>query len=263
MPCPFPGMDPYIERPEIWGDFHTRFITRLCDAIQPSLRPRYLALLEDRLYVVRDDQSRKPDVAVVRTPSRAPPRTGGTAVLDVDTPTIFEVYRDEIREPLIKIVEPAAGNRLVTAIEVLSPTNKRAGAGRHSYMAKREQYVAAGANIIEIDLLRGGQPTVLLDPSKLESLKPWHYLVAVTRWPTLHEVYPVLLERRLPRIAVPLAYEDQDVPLDLQAVFSECWNVAAYPELLHYDGPPPGELSADEQHWCREQLTKAGFGKAS
>ena len=96
--------------------------------------------MQDRLYIVRDHQTRKPDVAIVRSSSRAPYRGGGTALLEMDTPAIFETYREEIRQPLIEIVEPAAGNKIVTAIEVLSPDNKSSGPGRTSYLAKRDQY---------------------------------------------------------------------------------------------------------------------------
>jgi hypothetical protein len=247
MSCPFPGMDPYIERPEIWADFHDRFVTFLCGALQPLLRPRYAALMKDRLYVVEADQARYPDV-------------GATAMLDVDTPTIFEIYREEIRQPFIEIVEPALGSRVVTAIEMLSPDNKNPGPGRTSYLAKRDQYEAAGASLVEIDLLRGGQPTVRLKQNELDSLEPWHYLVAVSRWPTLHEIYPIALQRRLPKIAIPLAYGDRDVPADLQAIFARCWEEAAYPDLLHYDQPLPTPLTDEELRWCREQLAKAGFG---
>jgi hypothetical protein len=262
MPCPFPGMDPYIERPPIWPDFHDALVATIRGLLQPLLRPRYVALMQDRIYVVRDDQARKPDVSIVRAAS-GPSSLGGAAVLDLDTPTIFEVYREEVREPLVEIIEPAADNKLITTIEVLSPDNKRSGPGRVSYLAKRDQYAQAGANIVEIDLLAGGEPTVKLKPEKLESLKPWRYLVAVSRWPTLFEIYTVPLARRLPKIAVPLTYDDADVPLDLQAAFARSWNEGPYPELPRYDGPPPSELSQVEQHWCREQLTKAGFAKAS
>lgn len=255
-------MDPYIERPAIWADFHDALVAAIRGILQPLLRPRYVALMQDRIYVVRDDQARKPDIAVVRTPSRQPER-GGSALLDIDTPAIFEVYREEIREPLIEIVEPAAGHKVVTAIEVLSPDNKRSGPGRTSYLAKRDQYEASGVNVVEIDLLSDGQPTVRLKPEKLDSLRPWRYLVAVWRWPTLHEIYAFPLQRRLPKIAVPLAYDDHDVPVDLQATFTRAWNEGPYPELLHYDGPPPAELSDEEQRWCREQLSKAGFGAAA
>jgi hypothetical protein len=258
MPCPFPGMDPYIERPAIFPDFHDRLVTFICGALQPLLRPRYVAIMQDRLVVLENEQVRKPDVTVVRTRS-SEPRRGGAAVLDVDTPAVFEVYREEVREPLIEIIEPAAGSRVVTAIEVLSPFNKQAGAGRTAYLAKRDQYEAADANVIEIDLFRGGQPTVQLGKSELDSLRPWRYLVAVSRWPSLHEIYAFPLERRLPKIAVPLAYGDNDVPLDLQSIFARAWDEGPYPEVLHYDGPPPGDLSGEEQRWCREQLTKAGY----
>ena len=27
MPSPFPGMDPYLEDPSVWMDFHESFIT--------------------------------------------------------------------------------------------------------------------------------------------------------------------------------------------------------------------------------------------
>src|SRR5689334_18685597 len=129
MPCPFPGMDPYIERPQIWPDFHDSLITYIRGALQPLLRPRYAAITQDRLYVVESERPIRPDVALVQ--SSAPRPTGGTpTVLDVDSPAVFDLVRDEVREPKIHIIEPAAGNRLVTAIEVLSPDNKAAGPGR-------------------------------------------------------------------------------------------------------------------------------------
>jgi hypothetical protein len=262
MSCPFPGMDPYIERPEIWPDFHDRFITYLGGALQPLLRPRYAALTQDRLYVVESERPIYPDLSVVRTASTQPRAGGGTAVLEADAPAVFELWREEIRQPLLHIIEPAAGNRIVTAIEVLSPDNKAAGAGRVSYLAKREEFWVSGTNLVEIDLLRGGEPTVRLSAEKLASLQPWHYLVSVTRrWPSRQEVYAVPLQKRLPRVGIPLAEDDRDVALDLQAVFTRCWDEGPYPELLRYDRTPPGRLTADESNWCEQVLQGAGFRK--
>jgi hypothetical protein len=259
MSCPFPGMDPYIERPEIWPDFHDRFVTFLCGLLQPVLRPKYIALTQDRLYVVESERPIQPDVSVVRTSARL--TVGATSgLLEVDAPAVFEWWRDEIREPYIKIIEPAAGNRLITAIEVLSPENKVRGPGRKSYLRKRDEFWQGGANLVEIDFLRAGQPTVRISREQLDSLRPWRYLVAVTRrWPSRHEVYAVPLERQLPRVAIPLGDDDRDVPLDLQAAFTRCWDEGPYPELLHYDGPAPGELTEAESQWCRQRLEKAGF----
>jgi len=255
MPCPFPGMDPYIERPEIWPDFHDSLIAMIRGVLQPLLRPRYAALTQDRLYVFAADRPIRPDVSLIRTSSRRP-RDAATAVLEADEPAaVFELWRDEIREPLIHIVEPAAGNRLVTAIEVLSPENKQGGPGRRSYLRKRDECWQGGANLVEIDLLRAGRRTVRVGSEQLDALQPWRYLVVVTRrWPSRQEVYAVPLERRLPRIAVPLADDDRDVPLDLQAAFTRCWDEGPYPELLHYHAPAPGELTEAERQWCQGWL---------
>lgn len=262
MRCPFPGMDPYIERPDIFPDFHDRFVTFLCSELQPLLRPRYAALMQDRLYVVRDDQIRKPDVSIVRDRDRDFGRGGGgTAVLDVDSCAVFEIAKEEFREPYIEIIEPAAGNRIVTAIEVLSPSNKQPGPGRTSYLEKRTQYEASEINIVEIDLLRSGQTTIPVKAAQLASLQPWRYVVSAWRPPSRFEVYAFPLERRLPKIAVPLAPDDKDVPLDLQAAFTRSWEEGPYPALLHYDQPAPGDLSPAEQSWCRERLVAAGFNR--
>ena len=116
---------------------------------------------------------------------------------------------------------------------------------------------------VEIDLLRQGEPTVRVPVRNLESLRPWHYLVAVTRRPSLvQEVYAFPLQRRLPRFGIPLAEGDPDVPLDLQAVFTRCWDEGPYPELLRYDGPPPGPMSPEEVTWCENLLRQSGMRAA-
>ena len=96
MPSPFPGMDPHIERPELWPDFHDSLIAAIRGVIQPALRPRYAALTQDRLYVTESSRPVYPDVGIVRT-SQPRPRTGGkVAVLEPDAPATFEL--EEVRE---------------------------------------------------------------------------------------------------------------------------------------------------------------------
>lgn len=259
MPCPFPGMDPYIERPAIWPDFHDALVTAIRGALQPVLRPNYVALAQDRLYVVESDRPIRPDVSVVRSPA-VDRQAGGTvalAVAEPDQAVVFEVLREEIREPYIEIIEPAAGNRVVTAIEVLSPSNKRPGAGRKSYEQKREPLIAARANFVEIDLLREGETVVRVAREKLATLGRFHYVVAVTRqWPSRQEVYAVAVERRLPRVAIPLDANVPSVTLDVQAAFTRCWNEGPYPELLRYDEPPPAHWDEQEIAWLRAMLDR-------
>ena len=255
-------MDPHVERPQIWPDFHDSLITFIRGALQPLLRPKYAALTQDRLYIVESDRARIPDVAVVG--SSGTHNRAATAVLEVesDTPAVFELVEEVIRQPLVHVVETSAGNRLVTAIEVLSPDNKQPGEGRTSYLERRAEYRKGGASLVEIDLLRAGQPTVRVSKEKLASLPAWRYLVAVTRvQPSQEEVYHFPLEHRLPRIKVPLANGDPDVVLDLQATFARAWDEGPYPELLHYDGAPYGPITDDEVKWCRERIAAARFDR--
>ena len=256
MRCPFPGMDPYLERSEIWPDFHDSLITYIREALQPMLRPRYAALTQDRLYVVEHERPIRPDVSVVRTGSSG--GTVATAVgVEADSPLVIELSEEEIREPVIHIVEPAAGNRIVTAIEVLSPTNKTPGAGRESYLRKRNELWQSEAHLAEIDLLRGGQRVLRVSAARLEREPASCYGVSVLRRPSRYELYAFPVEQRLPRVAVPLAHDDPDVVLDLQAAFTRCWEAGPYPELLRYNDAPPGDLGADQTEWCRSRLVDA------
>jgi hypothetical protein len=176
-------------------------------------------------------------------------------MLAADAPTVFDLSDEEIRELYIEIIEPAAGNRIVTVIEVLSPTNKTRGEGRDSYVKKRKELWSGGVNVVEIDLIRGDESTVRVSERRLDSLRPWHYVIAVSRRrPFQQEVYANLLQRRLPRLSIPLAGNDKDVPLDLQAAFARCWDEGPYPELLRYNERPPGALSAEDAAWCAAML---------
>lgn len=263
MPSPFPGMDPYLEYRPLWPDFHKAMAIAIRGALQPQLRPRYVAVTDDRLYVVESDRPILPDVSILRTRTPQPVPATTAVRPHTDAPTIFELWREEFKEPVIHIIDTTRGNRVVTAIEILSPDNKEPGAGRASYLRKREELWGNGTNLVEIDLWRGGDPTVRLSTDHLESLRPWHYLVAVTRhWPSRHEIYAVTLQRQLPCVAIPLAENDPDVALNLQTVFTRCWDEGPYPELLQYDGPPPGTLLPDDRAWCQEVLRKAGFQTA-
>ena len=150
----------------------------------------------------------------------------------------------------------------MTAIEVISPTNKDRGTGQDVYERNREEYWDTGTSLVEIDLLREGPSVVKVPPYKLDSLRPFDYVVAVSRRrPGQHEVYAFSLEQRLPRIAVPLLKGDLDVVLDLQIPFNRCWDEGPYPALSRYDEPPPGEMSAERIEWCRQHLRDAGFLK--
>lgn len=250
-------MDPYIERPAIWADFHDSLISYIRGALQPLLRPKYVALSQDRLCVLESKRSVWPDVSIVEPRFSQPVPGSAVAVVEMDEPMIFDSEEEELRVPYIEIIEPAAGNRLITAIEVLSPDNKLPGPGRKKYLRKRRELRRGRTNLVEIDLLRAGKPTFAIGAAEIAMLPPWRYLTVVTRRRRRQEVYAIALDGRIPRLRIPLAKKDPDVPLDLQAAFTRVWQDGPYPALLDYDGAPPGEMTAEEIAWCAARLLAA------
>jgi hypothetical protein len=150
---------------------------------------------------------------------------------------------------------------VVTVIEVLSPANKMPGEGYRQYKRKQEEVLHSTAHLVEIDLLSTGLPTIAIAEEALVSLPPYRYLVSVRRGPDTYQfdVYPIPLQRRLPRIRVPLRPPDPDVVLDLPAVFDRCYDNGGYADLVDYRQPPPVELSAEEMAWMDRTLRDKGL----
>lgn len=265
MKCPFPGMDPYLEQPAIWPDFHDGLVFCVREQLQPALAPKYAALTQDRLYVVEHQRPIRPDVSIVETRRPEIRDQGGVATAaepEIADPLAFELVTEEIRQPLLHIVEPAAGGRVVTAIEILSPDNKTPGPGRDSYRQKCSELIAAGASLVEIDLLTRGESILAVDPEQLSSREPWHYLVQVRRAePARIECYPFSARDSLPAIGIPLAGADPDVGLELEKAFRRCWETGPYAALIDYTGPPAADLPAADAAWARERAKPAKQGK--
>lgn len=265
MPSPFPGMDPYLEEPVRWPDVHQRLITYIADVLQPQLRPRYYARMGERVYIVHPPQALYPDVMVIERPVREvattylDTRTAEVETL-LDAPIILTLSPVEHREPFVEIVH-AAGDEIVTIIEVLSPANKTPGEGHHLYRRKQQQILESLVHLVEIDLLAVGLPTVALPVEYLAELPPHRYRVCVRRASDRYrvEVYAISLPRRLPRLRVPLREPDPDVVLDLQAIFARCYDNGGYADLVDYRQPPPGPLSAEEMAWLDGLLRGKGL----
>src|SRR5262245_43469844 len=129
MPSPFPGMDPYIEAPQLWTDFHTDLAAEIRAALNRTLNPGYVARLAPYLTYEEVEigalRAMRPDLTV----EQAGP-TGGTA-----TATITPTFTPTTVESLVPMEVPLQLNRveihsteteqLVTVIEILSPVNKR------------------------------------------------------------------------------------------------------------------------------------------
>src|SRR5690348_9035795 len=129
MPTPFPGMDPFLERPRLWLDVHNSLIILLRDDLAPRLRPRYYVSVEERTYTAEPTVlvfAGRPDLAAIQ-PAVAARAPGGVATLTASSTAItVEVpLPDEIHETYLE-VRATGSDRVITALEILSPTNKRA-----------------------------------------------------------------------------------------------------------------------------------------
>ena len=264
MPGPFPGMDPYLEEPILWPGFHQFFVTYLSDKINGLLPSRYVAAIEVRTYF--DDPARiVPPAHVSRRsspvdPSRRKPEpaTGGAC----DPPWVIEDRREEIREGFIAIQALGRPKRVVTVIELLSPSNKSAeSTGRASYRAKQAEVLGSPAHLIEVDLLRDGEHTVAVSRHQLARRGRYDYLTCLNRadgprWRS--EVWARTIRDRLPRFAVPLLDGDPDLALDLQPLLDRCYDAGAYGRRIDYAAEPVPPLTRADAEWVDDLLREKG-----
>jgi hypothetical protein len=250
MTMPFPGMDPYLEHPVLWEGVHARLINTLANQLQPRLDPRYVTSIEERVFV-EGPQRRIPDVWVQKTIDGGPPLAA--AEPEIDVAVVLEVQDLEIHQKRVEILDLYNDQQLVAVIELVSPTNKVAGPGRESYLAKQQEILERNCHLIEIDLLRRGRHVLSIPRWRArQELQPYDYLACVNRWPRRNRfvLYPRGLRDRLPRIGVPLAEPDPDVPLDIQAALEQVWWEGRYLRRVRYDSPCEPRLPPAEQHWA-------------
>lgn len=247
MPSPFPGMDPYLEGAS-WADVHTQLSAEIARQLTPLLRPRYLARTMRRFVMETHDgvaitlAGAYPDVGVLR--ERAPERAAAYATpLQTQTPTplrMATVMPDQV--PLITVeIRDVAERRLVTAIEVLSPTNKR-GDGRREYLTKRQRLLFSETHLIEIDLLRAGGRVPMQSPLPHA---PYFVFLSRAEQRPITEVWPIRLDERLPTVPVPLLPGDLDVKLDLQSAFTAVYDALGYDLEVDYTRPPEIPLEGE------------------
>ncbi|MBI4603617.1 MAG: DUF4058 family protein [Planctomycetes bacterium] len=270
MPSPFPGMDPYLEHPDVFPDLHDRLITHLSELLQSTLPPPYYAALGRRVWIEVSRRFIGPDVNVLRPRAESSRADGAGSVAVAPAAAsrlkVVRVPHDERREPFVEVFAGQGGSkRLVTTIEILSPTNKTPGdQGRDLYLRKQREVLSSKTHIVEIDLLRSGEHTTAV-PRKLaiEVCGAFDYHVCVHRFDNVEDyfVYPISLEEPLPEISVPLLPGDPDVPVPLQALFNLCYDAGPYRREIDYekDSPVP-PLAAEKAGWATQAIRAARAG---
>lgn len=223
MPSPFPGMDPFLEDEKLWPAFQHQFVACLNQVLLPGLVDRYRARVGQRQYVT-------------------------------EMPLFTSIVREEHCEEFIEVRQRVDG-RLVTLIDLASPANKTTAAGRTAYLDRRREGRSQNASLVEIDLVLRGQP--LLDYSR-DGLPEWDYAVTVTRstQPDRYEIYTTTLQKRLPRFKMPLASDDRDTVLDLQSVFTRCYDQGGFGGQVCYRDDPAVPLPDERRQWIEDLLSQ-------
>jgi uncharacterized protein DUF4058 len=277
MPSPFPGMDPYLEAPDIWPDLHEALAGEMRAELNLLLPQPYYARLEVRPEVgIVDDAGTArrivPDVAVIKP--RDAPTAPVTATVSERRATISAsveviVASEALRHQVVEIRDASRGHKLITLIEIVSPSNKRPGVDRRAYLRKQREVLESDASLVEIDLLRSGER--LLPNAELEAylggLDPQPaYLVLVNRaWcrrdvEMAYQLFAVSLREVLPCIAIPLREGEDEVTLDLQWIFNQAYDRGPYRRgAVNYEGDPEPPLDPADRQWAYQQLREHGL----
>ena len=128
MPSPFPGMDPYLEAPEIWRGFHHSLADEIKAQLNTVLSPRYYADVEVRTVLeevgIVATKTVYPDAAILETVEAMP--SNATAVAIPAAPIQRLAMLPEEHKLRTVQVRETVPDTLVTAIEILSPPGQQA-----------------------------------------------------------------------------------------------------------------------------------------
>lgn len=253
MRTPFPGMDPYLERPALWPDVHNALIASLRDALGPVLRPKYFVALEERVYT--DDPGGltligRPDLSVTQEPGAVATRTKArqphASVVEVPVP-------DQVKETYL-VVKSEPGDDELTVIEVLSPGNKRKGPGRRIYEKKRMEILGTRTSLVEIDLLRAGRPMTVFGAKETSD-----YCILVSRGNRRPraDILSFGVRDPIPTFVLPLQPRDAEPDVDLGAVLHALYERASYDLVIDYKAEPVPPLAEADRAWAHDVLAGA------
>lgn len=149
-------------------------------------------------------------------------------------------------------VREAAGDEVVTAIELLSPANKQRGsAGYASYLKKRLDILLSQTHLVEIDLLRGGPPLPMTG-----NVPESDYRIIISRVqqrPQAH-LYAFTVRDPIPACPIPLRAKDGEATLNLQNLLPALYEQAGYDLRINYRLEPIPPLSPADDSWVAELL---------
>ena len=253
MESPFPGMDPYLEHPSLWPDVHNRLIAALADDLSERVAPRYYVGLERRTYLLKAGDLvfiGRPDIAV----ASATDASGFAPHLVVTSVTVLEVdvpMQDEVSENFLEIHEVRTG-KLVTVLELLSPVNKLHRQGREEYERKRGHIFRTWTNLVEIDLLRAGEPMPVVG---VQVQSDYRILVSRGIQRPHASLIAFNLRQPIPAFTLPLLPGDDEPEVALNHLLHALYRRARFDLRLDYTQRPIPPLAEADAAWAQTLMT--------
>jgi hypothetical protein len=268
MNSPFPGMNPYLENPLFWSEFHNLLIAGIFRRLNPQLRPKYKVAIEKRVYQTTDEDALLvgvADVAVQNVPKNQLPESSNVAIASpvIEAVTVDLIMPETVKETFLE-VRDVATKEVVTIIEILSPKNKRAGEGRNSYIKKRLQILGSNTNLVEIDLLRDGKPIQQLQTNIQTNIQAniqtdYRILVSHASKRPKADLYPFNLQNPVPSFPLPLREDDKEPLLEIQTLIEELYDEGNYDLVIDYTQQPVPVISGENAIWIDEILKQKGL----
>jgi len=253
-------MDPYLERRGIWEQVHTDLIVSIRRFLTPLLRPRYHVGIEERTYLAvlpPDEQGTGiPDVLITSSQpdSGSAPTATALTTPEVAQPLVAELpFPEEVTERYLEI-RTVPEQQVITVLEILSPSNKLAREGRAQYEGKRLKVLGSWTHLVEIDLLRAGQPF----PMKAPGHNAYRIILSRSQYRPRADIYLFGVRDLIPTFPIPLRPGEAEPSLPLNHILHELYDQGGYDLIIDYRQPSQPPLSEAEAAWARQVVTQSG-----
>jgi hypothetical protein len=155
---------------------------------------------------------------------------------------------EPVEEAYLEVRE-VAGGKVITVIELLSPTNKQPGEGRETYEAKRLEIFRSRTHFVEMDLLRAWEPMPFWGNGRDS-----HYRILVRRGERREraDLYAFSVRDPIPRFPLPLQKGDEEPIVDLKPLLDELYDEASYDLRVDYQKPPVPPLNDVDAQWAAQ-----------
>lgn len=250
MKSPFPGMNPWLEG-YMWPDVHHDLASTIRFLIAPLIAPKYVARLDIATILDNDPESEigitYPDVEILQNRNivREPVTAYG---LTMTEPNIITTYKlpIEVRIAVVEIRD-TANNKLITAIEILSPVNKR-NSNLINYRNKISDLHTSDVHVLEIDLLRRGTR-----PFNYKKNTGSYQMMLLRAKTNKAAIWTVAIQDKLPILPIPLMAPDPDVLLDLGKALDIVFERGLYHLSIDYtEKPAPPAFIEQDWDWMQQ-----------